>query len=119
MIDEWSEEIAVGAKSAVATAREVFVAWEKYRLIYNLVLVCETLLLGMPHWRDPFFWVYVFSCALGANLLFCLGIWAEGYADLVGMKRESARIGLFVLGMVIATGGTLFAILAYGFNKMG
>ncbi len=87
-----------------ATARQVFVAWEKFRILYNGVLVAVvitvTAIEGMK-----FDWElvrYLVIGAVAANVAFCSGPVAEGYAALFAVPRRASRIVLFILGMLIA-----------------
>jgi hypothetical protein len=97
-------------KPGEPTAREVFLAWEKLRLIYNAILAGLSLFLGLPRLGDPDFWFILFEGALIANVCFCLGPVLEGYAALVGVLRRGVRMLLFVLGTSLAALLTVFAI---------
>jgi hypothetical protein len=87
------------------SAKEVFLAWEKLRLIYNCLLAVVSLSAGYA-WlgvRDIIdFLTFLFEGAIGANLCFCLGPVIEGYLSLMGVNRRKVRLLLFVLGTLIA-----------------
>ena len=88
--------------------------WEKYRLIYNGILVVETVLLavlfllffGMPSIELP---VVVVLGAVACNFFFLLGPVLDGYCQWI-FKSKNRVFGLIVLVL-----GTLFsALLAFG-----
>ncbi len=95
------------------SAKFVFLAWEELRLIYNAVLVLETLVFGgfLGFLGDPIFWAEAVAGAIGANFCFNAGPIVEGYLNLVGMKRAKARGIVFTLGLVFSillTSGAIF-----------
>jgi hypothetical protein len=99
-----------------ATAREVFLAWEKLRLPYNLVLLmatCFALPFAWADWVQPrrVFLGLVFGAIL-ANVCFCAGPCAEGYLHLLGARGSGARIGLFAAGTLFSLLLAMFAILS-------
>jgi hypothetical protein len=89
----------------------VFLAWERLRLVYNGILIAETLLIGLFRFRGLAYIDRVFLGAVGANLCFCAGPCFEGYLNLFGAPRTFARRFVFVPGMLLAmvmTLGVLF-----------
>jgi hypothetical protein len=84
------------------SARRVFLAWEKLRLLYNFVLTVRTLLLGASRLGDRRFWVTLLAGAAVANLCFCTGPCFEGYLNLLGLRRRETRGLLFALGLMLA-----------------
>ena len=88
--------------------------WEKYRVIYNAVLVFETvglslllLLVGVPFWADVIGLAIIgaFVC----NFFFLLGPVLDGYCQWIFKSRNQAY------GLAILILGTLFsALLAAG-----
>ena len=99
-------EIAYSPFPPGESAKEVFVAWEKLRIIYNSVLAVIS--LTAAHAWLAFLSIedllgLLFQGAIGANVCFCLGPVIEGYLSLIGINRGKARIGLFVLGTMIAS----------------
>ena len=94
-----------------ASAREVFLAWEKLRIVYNGVLVAVVLgasalgaLQGHARWSDVAFRRHLLFAAVVANVLYCTGPVAEGYLALLGSPRRAARGVLFGLGLLFASG---------------
>ena len=89
--------------------------WEKYRLIYNGILVVETVLLtvllllfsGMlPSIELPVLAVFG---AIASNFFFLLGPVLDGYCQWIFKSRDR------VFGLVVLVLGTLFsALLAAG-----
>ena len=88
--------------------------WEKYRLIYNGILVVETVLLavlfllffGMPSIELP---VVVVLGAVACNFFFLLGPVLDGYCQWIFKSKNR------VFGLVVLVLGTLFsALLAFG-----
>src|SRR5262249_45571426 len=80
-----SEPVAASTESVRQTfpdAMEVFIAWERLRLLYNAILVVSVLLhlkslLGLFHAS------FLLEAALAANVCFCAGPVAEGYLCLL------------------------------------
>ena len=86
--------------------------WEKYRLIYNGILVCETILLTalllltgtLPSLALP---VVAVLGAIACNFFFLLGPVLDGYFQWVFKSRNQ------VFGLIVLVLGTLFsAVLA-------
>jgi hypothetical protein len=90
------------AKGSGPSAAEVFIAWERLRLLYNGLLVAWTLFLGRDKLGNPSFQEMLIVGAIVANLGFCLGVTAEGYLALLGLPRRPARWFLFVVGTLTA-----------------
>jgi hypothetical protein len=86
------------SRSGAESARDVFLAWERLRLLFNVILVVESLFLGMPHLPDGGFWAFLVVSAIMANVCFCAGACAEGYLSLLGFRREAARYIVFAVG---------------------
>ena len=53
-----------------SSARAVFLAWERLRLVYNAVLILEVLLLSSRELSDQDFRSFLVRGAIGANLCF-------------------------------------------------
>lgn len=98
---------------ASADARSVFLAWERLRVVYNAVLVIETLVLALPLLTDQGFLVIAVEGAIAANLAFCAGPVAEGYLDLLALPRVPSRWVLMIAGTLLAMLGTLIVIVGY------
>jgi hypothetical protein len=84
--------------------------WERYRLIYNAVLVVWTIILSVGLFGVPSLKVVLLIVfgALVANFFFCLGPGFDGYIQWIFGSRSWA------IGMVILVLGTLFTMLLAG-----
>jgi hypothetical protein len=83
------------------TAMQVFFAWEKLRIVYNLLLA---LLVLSIRGSDVFDLLPNFiEAAILANVCYCVGPVAEGYLCLLGLKRIPARLISCFLGLLLAT----------------
>lgn len=92
------------------TTRQIFIAWEKLRIVYIGVLAIPTILIlisVLNGGRRPF-GVVAFNAIVGAvtaNLCYFAGPAVESYANWLGMRSTMwLRVTLFVLG-------TLFSLL--------
>ena len=100
-----------------ASARDVFLAWEKLRLVYNAALVLATALavgFGQPFRRvdvDRAFLAHLGEGAAILNVAFCAGPVLESYMAWMGAPRSAFRLALF-------TPGCLFAML-WVFSSIG
>ena len=83
------------------SAMDVFLAWEKLRIVYNGVLV-SIVVISILSGRDfnPF---VLIEGALFANLCYCSGPVAEGYCCLFGISRQFARAVIFIVGVLMAS----------------
>ena len=86
--------------------------WEKYRLIYNGIMVCETILLTalllltgtLPSLALP---VVAVLGAIACNFFFLLGPVLDGYFQWILKSRNQ------IFGLIVLVLGTLFsAVLA-------
>lgn len=88
-----------------ASARDVFLAWEKLRLVYNAALVLATgigVVLGPDDvLADRAYLGHLIRAAVLANALFCAGTVAEGYLAWMGAPRRPSRAILFALGTLL------------------
>src|SRR4051812_17084832 len=109
----WVDDVPPAAKASGEEARAVFLAWEKLRVLYNAILVVESVGLGANQLGVPAFARLLLGGAIVANLCFCAGIVAEGYLSLLGVPRRGARPVLFVLGTSLAM--LLTAVSVVGF----
>jgi len=98
-------ETANGSPQAGRT-KVIFLAWEKLRIIYNLILTA--IVLGfiiydplMRVWGLRYLLALVYLC-LVANVLFLAGPAVEAYAAWLGFKTTVLRLVLFALGTVLA-----------------
>jgi hypothetical protein len=91
------------------TAVQVFFAWERLRLVYNLALA--GVFVGWVCLSGGVVPDVVFALpeeVLAANVCFCAGPVAEGYLCWLGVDRRWSRWGIFTAGMLVAAG---YAIL--------
>ena len=107
-------EKATPASSEVLDFIVIAKKWEKYRLIYNGILVVETVVLaiallfsGMPPSIElPVLAVFG---AIACNFFFLLGPVLDGYCQWIFRSRDR------VFGLIVLVLGTLFsALLAAG-----
>lgn len=87
--------------------KAICLSWEKLRLVYNGVLVLESVclyfLLGMHDWVTPYFYLVVLPVLVViANVCFTLGPAVECYLFFLGFYRSYLRWVLFVPGMLFA-----------------
>lgn len=103
-----------------ASARQVFVAWEKLRIVYNAVLVA--VVVTVAAFADVKFDIeflrFLGICAVAAILVYCAGPVAEGYAALLGVARRASRIVLFTLGLLIAGFVAFAMMISFSMNGM-
>lgn len=100
-------------RSSGDTADEVFKAWERLRIAYNVVLG-----LGMIPWIRQFldrpdFTLQVGAAAVLANVCFCAGPVAEGYASLIGLPRRPSRWVIFAAGVLLSLGLEIVSVIAF------
>ena len=94
---------------------EIMAAWERLRLWYNAVLAGEVFVLMFTGW----FSMNVMSREIGtivagafwANVCFCTGHVIEYYFGLIGVRGRKVRIGIFIVGTLIAMLLALVVIL--------
>src|SRR5262249_34009250 len=93
-------------------AMDVFFAWEKLRVFYNLVLAGPVLshAIGSGIGMDIAFWLWVCEWAFGANLAYCAGSVAEGYLCILGFDRRCIRWCVFVAGLLLSVLSTFVAL---------
>jgi hypothetical protein len=88
-------------------AAEVFVAWERLRLVFNLILVVVVIILVNPLGAMLLLPILAPNAGL-ANLCFCAGPVAEGYLCLLNMRRRAARVAVFTTGTLLAVALTWY-----------
>lgn len=86
-----------------------FVTWEKLRLVYNLILLCVTVLtcgfcvMCLPVSIDEGDLIgRVIVGALLANLCFCLGPLIDGYLSWFGWRSTFSTSVLFLFGTLLS-----------------
>jgi len=106
------------------SAHAAFLAWEKLRLVYNTILLCEVLvtcacIFGWSEFGNMRFWWNLAYCCFAANVCFCVGPWAEGWLTMLAGDRHAVRAFIFVLGTLFAC--ILAAAAIYGglFSGLG
>lgn len=89
------------------TAVQVFAAWEKLRILYNVVLA----LVVFCKIQTEFDWdaVGLIVAAVHANVGFCAGPVAEGYLCALGWPRWFGRLLVFGFGLLLAIALTVGA----------
>ncbi len=105
--------------AAEPTAREVFLSWERFRLVYNLILAGVVLLAVLACGdatllADAGFWRYLAARALTANLCFGVGPWVESWLRVAGEGGFPTRVVLFVLGTGPAALVAAVSVASYG-----
>jgi hypothetical protein len=106
----WDEIVPKGEPTG-ASATAVFLAWEKYRLLYNAILVAVSFVFASGQFGDVRLWVWLVEGAVAANVCYCVGPVAEGYLSLLGADRKTTRIVLLVAGTVLAMLLTALAVV--------
>lgn len=88
------------------TANEGFLAWEKFRLAYNLILFVIVLVTLVATGKIATLGIdeclQILAGAFLANVCFCVGPWIEGWIALAGANRSVVRWGLVVVGTPLA-----------------
>lgn len=97
--------------------RGVILAWEKLRVVYNLVLVVQGLtwvsamcevekVTEKPYYRvSGASWAYAVLFGMVANAFYCVGPLAEAAAyRLFGWRMARARYFLFAAGLLLSMG---------------
>gem|GEM_PF-2253641 len=105
-----------------STAREVFLAWERRRLVYNavrVVVVRVALAPGGPvELNDPAFRRHLLVGAVAANVRYGVGPGAEGYLAFLGASRRAARGVLFGFALLLASGLAFLDVLFWSLCRM-
>ena len=92
-------------------AVDVFLAWEKMRLAYNLVLATVvSLFIGLFGVSISF--LSLLEPAVAANVCFCDGPVVEGYVCLLTRERRLVRGLVFLFGTLLATFLAFFYLFA-------
>jgi len=91
--------------TAAWSVREIFRKWEVLRLVYNGVLIVESLAFAIPLlWRVPIgpFILNAVLAALAANVCFLLGPAVESYVRWLGWHFRGLRHVLFAAGLLFS-----------------
>lgn len=98
-----SETLARPAEPSLsAIARPTFLAWERLRLVYIVVLGILTLLLVGPAIDQPRVLMLIGEGAIAANLCYFAGPIAETYVRWLGYEAGWVRWALFLGGTVLS-----------------
>lgn len=108
----------VGELTEPVSAREVFIAWERLRVVFNLALIVLVAIFGHDYWSERGFLSYVIKAAFVANVGYCAGPVAEGYLALAGVQRRAARAALFGGGLVIACLFCAMVVIAWPLREL-
>jgi len=109
------EDVPVAESQTLdALARRTFLAWEKLRIIYVIILVAVTLgvagLSGFRVLRLVEFWVTALVGAVFANIAFFGGPVVETYVRWLGCRGEMVRVVLFTAGTFFACALAAFTV---------
>ncbi len=95
--------------------RATFLAWERLRIVYNIVLValtCISVLGTQPQQGlDPGFWLAAAGAGVAANVCYFLGPGLECYLRWLGLRNAMLTSLLFGLGLAFSMLITLAAAL--------
>ncbi len=101
-----SDSDNASSNSFAATAREIFLAWEKLRLFYVGVLAVVTLALGamIPNggMASARFWIVVVEGAIFSNVCFFAGPIVETYLAWLDQRPNWLRIAMFLAGTTVS-----------------
>jgi hypothetical protein len=104
--DPLSMEFQAPTKGPQTFEFELFLRWEKLRLLYNAILFVEAALLLLPltapEERVGVVLVTLPILCLLANIGFCVGPVVNGYFALAGHRDWPPTVVLFVLGTMLA-----------------
>jgi hypothetical protein len=96
------------SQSETTSSRRIFVRWERWRIAYNLVLICVVGLLAVAGGGSDSDWRrFVAQCAFGAvlaNLCYFAGPITDAYFQWLGFRHRALMPLLFVAGLTIASG---------------
>jgi hypothetical protein len=99
------------------SARQVFLAWERLRIVFNLVLIIFVLGDASSELSDREFRHFLIRAAFAANVCFCLGPVAEGYLAFFGVQRLIARVVVFVPGMIFGLFTSMGCLLSWSLRN--
>jgi hypothetical protein len=106
------------AGSERESAHAVFAAWEKLRIVYNVILSLVVLSCMFRFSRSEVPSLpYLTYCMLMANVCFCLGPVVEGYLAMLGTQRRIVRIAVFSVGTLFASLLASMVIMLYSMRN--
>jgi hypothetical protein len=88
-------------RAAEPTFMEVFLAWEKLRILYNGLLIVAVLGIILKSGFNLLAGIFFVEPAIYANVGFCAGPVAEGYLSWLGFRHPACRWFIFALGLFI------------------
>ena len=88
--------------SAPANYRQIFISWEKLRVVYNGILAAVVLAAMCFYTHPSRALTPLLVCALPANLLYFLGPMLESYLLWIGFRMGWMRWAIWLLGTVIS-----------------
>lgn len=90
-------------ESLLGIARQVFLTWEKLRIIYIGILAMFTLLLvGFSGWPSLSLMIMVMFGAFVANLLYFAGPIVDTYIRWLGYRDSWPRLVMFIVGTIFS-----------------
>ncbi len=96
----------------------LFLRWERYRLIYNLILTLESVAgLAMSPARSLPVFFSLPMLAIGANVCLCAGLILNGYAWWIGWRSVWISRIIFAAGMLLAI--ALAGVVLVGLSHSG
>lgn len=86
--------------------RATLVAWERLRLLFNLVVaaifLCTAIpMLGPQHLESRSFWIRVAFWGLVANICYLCGPGIDLYLQALGCRIRGLRVATFILGTLL------------------
>jgi hypothetical protein len=109
-----NSQIELDISAPPPSAADAFLAWEKMRLAYNIILVIVALcILDWTVLLSSLSWLYLAQYVFVANLCFCAVPWIEGWGAIAGANRSAVRWLLFVPGTILAcvlAAGALYSL---------
>jgi hypothetical protein len=95
--------------------RQIFVRWERLRIVYNAALVALVVaLVALIHDEETNWRRLGFQCLVGAaiaNVAFFAGPATEAYLSWLGVRSRAVVVILFSMGLVFAMGLAAITVL--------
>lgn len=89
------------ASSLLEIARRTFLAWEKLRLVFIVILGLLVIVVAGPNLRQAKTLVLIIEGAVVANVCYFAGPIVESYARWLGYQGKWLRRVLFTLGTIL------------------
>ena len=100
-----ADDLAPNIRSQEPSAMQVFLAWEKLRVVYCIVVFLWLFKVMSSLRGDGFDWKRLFGMMFVFNVCFCAGPVAEGYLCCFHVPRMIARwvvVSIAIMGSVLA-----------------